>query len=510
MRVVGLVVIVGIVVTIMLVVRHGRQRTHPASVPSLAGPPSHLQPDLRPPSPGDRQLSPDTQAPSHLEQWVGAGLISHDQAAAIVAFELARQVPPPQVPAVPGGVVPGGRAHRRTPAVAEALGYVGGVLAVVGVALVVHRAWADLGSGGRLAVSATVALALAGAGLAIDERRSTAMARLRAVLWLGSSAGVALFMVVGTVDVLGSRAPATGAAAAAIGVALESCAFRWWDTRPVQQATFGLAVVVGAGAIAAELAASGPVGLTVWALGAVFVGIGVAHRGPLPLLTLGMGSMATEVGAGIVASSWTAAGLLLAVGTGLGLLALAAAEQSPIGRTGRVVVGVVGGLGLLEAGPGAIGYFADQAGAATGLVVWVVGVVLLEIGDRRLVRGGLAVELVGAAAAFGGAALTWSQWHGAAPLFGIGTAVALVVAGALGGHALLSLAGAGGLVVNVPWAIAWFFPGEGRVPLVVLVVGLFLVAIAVFIGRDRGRRELRHDVGRHRRSSGSRPVPHAH
>lgn len=501
---IGAVVVISIIVTVVIVQWHARVRTGPRSRPVALGtstdrPPGVEQPET--PAP----LAVPRAVPGELQRWVGEGLISPDQAAAIVVFEQGNR------PAIPQPITaPSPRDRPRIPAVAEALGYLGGVMAVVGVALVVHRAWGDLGAGGRLAVSAAVALALAGAGLAVDEHRSPVMARLRAVLWLASSAAVALFMVVGTVDVLDSTARATEVAAAAAGVALEACAFRWWATRPLQQASFILAVLVGAGAIAAELASAGPVGLTVWVVGAAFAGLGVLHRGPLPLLTFGMGAMASLVGAGIVTSDWNAAGLPLSVVTGAGLLALAVVYKSPAPNGGRVVAGAIGGLGLAEAVPSTIGFFADQAAAATGVVVWAVGVALLEIGDRRLVRGGVAVELAGVAAVFGGAALTWSQWHGIAPLFGIGSALTLMIAGVLAGRALLSLVGAGGLAVDVPWAIAWFFPGEGRIPVIVLVVGLILIAIAVFVGRDRGRYELRRDVSRHRRLAGPRPIPHGH
>ncbi len=54
--------------------------------------------------------------------------------------------------------------------VAEALGYLGGILASVGLLLIVSRYWPDLALGGRLALSGSLAaVALFGAGAAVHE-----------------------------------------------------------------------------------------------------------------------------------------------------------------------------------------------------------------------------------------------------------------------------------------------------------------------------------------------------
>jgi hypothetical protein len=74
---------------------------------------------------------------------------------------------------------------------------------------------------------------------------------------------------------------------------------------------------------------------------------------------------------------------------------------------------------------------------------------------------------------------------------------------------LLSVTGALGLLGNVPWAIAHFFPGEGRAPLLVLVSGVLLVAVAILLARMGGR--LRSEVidrrDRNGRDPGLRPLP---
>ena len=75
-------------------------------------------------------------------------------------------------------------------------------------------------------------------------------------------------------------------------------------------------------------------------------------------------------------------------------------------------------------------------------------------------------------------------------LFGIATAGGLIALGMLPRQVLLSVLGSVGLLVNVPWAIGHFFPGEGRAPLLIMVTGGLIIAIAVLLTRSSGR--LRH------------------
>jgi hypothetical protein len=62
----------------------------------------------------------------------------------------------------------------------------------------------------------------------------------------------------------------------------------------------------------------------------------------------------------------------------------------------------------------------------------------------------------------------------------------------LPGRVLFTLVGLLGMLINVPWAINTFFPGEGRAPLLILVSGALIVAVAVWLARqsDRLRNEL--------------------
>ncbi|MFZ2442404.1 MAG: hypothetical protein WAW51_08585, partial [Ilumatobacteraceae bacterium] len=110
------------------------------------------------------------------------------------------------------------------------------------------------------------------------------------------------------------------------------------------------------------------------------------------------------------------------------------------------------------------------------------------------VRSPIATEIIGGVALVAGAAITGVQSVAFATLFGSATAAALIALGTQPGRVLLSLFGSLGLLVNVPWAIRHFFPGEGRVPLLILASGAVIVLVAVWLARMSGRlrRELRH------------------
>ena len=138
---------------------------------------------------------------------------------------------------------------------------------------------------------------------------------------------------------------------------------------------------------------------------------------------------------------------------------------------------------VVQVVPGTIGYYAEGAPAATGAVTWFLGAVLVAAALRGLLRAAPAIEVVGMVALLGGAALTYDQWGQVAPLLGVATAVVLLGLGMLPGQSLVSLGGAAGLLVNVPWAIARLFPGETRVPLLILVSGILLLAVALLLSR---------------------------
>jgi hypothetical protein len=161
-----------------------------------------------------------------------------------------------------------------------------------------------------------------------------------------------------------------------------------------------------------------------------------------------------------------------------------------------VIAAVLGGIVCLQAVPSALGYFALDAGLATGLATWLIGAGLVYVGGLSVIRVPVLAEIAGGLAMIGGAALTGVQFHGFAPLFGIVTAIGLVGLGMLPGRVLMSVLGSLGLLINVPWAIGWYFPGEGRAPLLILVSGVLVIAVAVLLTRMGDR--FRHELGANR------------
>jgi hypothetical protein len=439
---------------------------------------------------GARATAPPPAAATDLARWVAAGLLSPQESDAILAYEatVAAQ-PPPASPRAPGTPRHG---HVN---VAEPLGYLGGMLALIGLVLLVARYWPDMATAGRLALSGGGALGFVVAGALVREDASTALARLRWFLWLASSAAIALFGVVLAHDALGSDAPETIVAVSAGAVALHSALLWQWRERPLQQLTCLGAIAVLAGALVGGFTAggwNGWIGVAAWTVGAVYVVLGLRRVTPLPLLTEGVGEIAVVIAAVVTVTDWPGFGVLFAVATALGLMSIATVPRLAPARGDVAVSAVIGGLALLDSVPSAIAYFAQDAGLVTGLTAWFAGAVLVAVGTRHLVRAPVVVVAAGATALLVGAAVTGVQFHGFAPLFGIATAIGLIVLGTFPNQVMLSVFGALGLLVNVPWAIGWFFPGEGRAPLLVMVTGVLILVVALVLARmgPRFRREL--------------------
>lgn len=410
-----------------------------------------------------------------VDAWSAAGIISPEQAEHILQFEAAADVS-----AVPT------RPARRVPLVAEALGYLGGILGIVGLVLLVARYWPDLAVGGRLALAAGGATALMVAGWLVHEEAGAAPRRLRWFLWLVSSAAAGLFAVVLGDDVLDLR-PSRVMLTVAITLAAQNAVLWEWRTRPVQQL-----LALGASAFAVGLAmvqwsGDGAAGLTLLAAAAVLVVAGWQSFTPTPMVTAGVGGIAALSGAMLVANTWQTPGLLVLVATCVGLLALAGQRGGTTDMGVRVTLTVVGTIGALQSLPATIGFYAEHAGLTTGLAVWMSGATLVWVGGQRLLRVPLLVEAVGGVLIVAGAAITGVQWEAFAPLFGLITAITFIVLATVPGRVLMSLFGSIGLLVNVPWAITYYFPGEGRAPLLILASGAVIVAVAVWLARMGGR-----------------------
>ena len=384
--------------------------------------------------------------------------------------------------------------HRSVPLFAEALGYIGGVLVLVALGVIVSEYWSDLGVAGRLAVSAGAAGGLFGLGAILAVERDEALRRLRAFLWLGSAAGTGLLAGVVVVDLIDSQSDRTITMAVAGAFALQ-CGLLWRNRfRPLQQLGFVIGFAVFLGAIVDQFTHNGPVGVALWVFGTAFVMGGLRRAIVDPTIAEVAGAAIAFAGCAFIVSEWMGFGEVLAVTSAWALVAPAVVRGITAQRREQILFALMGALALWSTLPSAIIYFAFDAGIATGIVVWVGGALLIFAGVRDLVRTPIVAQVGGAALLILGAAVCGAQNSGFAPLFGLVTAIGLIALGTRPGLALMSLFGSVALLINVPWTIAHFFPGRGRMPFLILVSGLLILGVAVLLGRSGGR--IREEVGR--------------
>lgn len=161
-----------------------------------------------------------------VARWVEAGVIGAEQGEAILALE-------------GEGREAGGR---RRAVVAEVLGYLGGVLAVVAGFVLGAESWDQLGRWGRAGVLAAVTGALLAAGWWLRGSEGRVLPRLASVLWLGAVAGFAGLLAVllegRSDDALAD--PPLGVAAGALVLAVVLYAL---ERRVLQQVALFLTVV---------------------------------------------------------------------------------------------------------------------------------------------------------------------------------------------------------------------------------------------------------------------------
>jgi hypothetical protein len=312
------------------------------------------------PGPRDRPIKPVVADPlaAQLRRWAAAGLLTDDQVTAIVAAEEAR-VGQPVTPAP------------RRPVEVELLGYLGGVLAVVGAVLLAARSWQDLATWSRLTLVGLAAGALWAAGAVVHEQADPALWRLRAVLWLGSSAALAFFAGLFAAEVLGWQGEAVTLVA---GLATAAHAGVLWrlQPRPLQHLACLAGVTTAAGAAAATAGGDAlAVGLSVWAVGVLWVAGGWSGLLPPPVVALASGSFVVLVGAQLTAARLEGGGPLLGLASALVLLAA--------GATGhRLVLAGAGIAGIFVFLPWTVDHFlADTVGVPAAILL--SGVLLLGL-----------------------------------------------------------------------------------------------------------------------------------
>ncbi|MDA8374717.1 MAG: hypothetical protein M0Z91_10825 [Actinomycetota bacterium] len=416
-----------------------------------------------------------------LERWTGAGLITPVESEAIIVFEEGRRAKAPLER-------PAGR-PRKIPAAAEAMGYLGGALVVIGMTLTTTRFWAEFSVPTRLGLTGVVAAALMVAGGLIHEAADPALARFRWFTWLASSAMTGVFF-----GVLGMQqidlSPKATALLTAAAISVQSGLLWWWRERPIQQVVSLGALLVAGGALAAVVFAEpvqGPLGIALWIVGAALVVAALRRLTPNFEFTEVMGAAATVVGGVFIVNGWRGGGALFFAASAVALLVLAETPGLLPSRTDGWILGLVGLVGALEAAPANLSYYANQAAIVTGVVTWLIGALLLYLGIRGVVLTPRLAEAAGGAVLVAAAAITANQSEPFALACGVATSVLLVALGTRPGLVLMSAFGSVGLLIYATWSVNYFFPGQARAPLVMTVAGLLVIAVAVWMARLRGR-----------------------
>jgi hypothetical protein len=233
------------------------------------------------------------------------GVIDADRADRIDAAELPRMAASPQ---------------RRLSLAAEALGYAGAVMAIVAAGVTVRQVGTRIPPGALLAFTGVTAAALMAAGMVLRPAGEPALARLRSVLWLASTAAAASFVAVLTTRFLHLHGTAVVLLAAA---AWTVCALPLW--RRNQSALQHLALFAGLATLAETGLERLDRGVPFWAFGVVLWTISVlwgiaAHRGSVRPSAAGLFASAAGLLIGATMTMGEAAGQALAVVTVAALL----------------------------------------------------------------------------------------------------------------------------------------------------------------------------------------------
>jgi Predicted membrane protein (DUF2157) len=317
----------------------------------------------------------ETSGRQLLDRWVKQGLIMREQADRISSEEGWE----PRLVTTTEPV--SGAGHGSL--IVEALGYLGGVLIVVAAALIANWYWADIPTWGRVALPLAAAALLAVAGGLAYRHPSERTGRLRAVLWLGSAAGVALALWVIGRDVISLPENEKLALFAGLGTAAYA-GLLWALSRSfLQQLALFAALATAAGAAAGLLpeGEGAPTGLAICGLGAIWFALAWGSVLSPRRASLAVASVGTLLGAMITISAgdWGYVFALVVVAVLVTLAVL----------LGDLIILGIAAVGALQVLPATVMHFFPGALTAP-LALLLVGLVLLAAAlytTRRRVRG---------------------------------------------------------------------------------------------------------------------------
>lgn len=261
--------------------------------------------------------------PGLLAEWVDAGLITAEQATTIRDHEARthpRRPPLTVVPPAPPAGAPTGSL------VIEALGYLGGVIMLVGSTILVGLYWEDMSVALRLAILAATAVGLVGAGYAVPDRLGAAAGRLRSVLWALGVVATGAFMAVVASDALDRYDedalivifPPTALLAGVL----------WWLRRTwLQQLALLVPLLMSGAAVTMQATGteSAAAGATVWGVAIAWSALAWTGRLEPRMTGVGLGALGAVFGSLLMDND---VGILLGLLTAAAMVALALVDRS--------------------------------------------------------------------------------------------------------------------------------------------------------------------------------------
>ncbi|MGH3465749.1 MAG: DUF2157 domain-containing protein [Kribbellaceae bacterium] len=302
--------------------------------------------------------------PALLDHWVAAGVITPEQAARMRA-----DLPLPRRPS------------ERTSLVIEALGYLGGVIILIALALLAQQYWPELSTTARLVIVAGAAVFLLVGGFAVPARLGPAGRRLHAMLWLAGTVATAGFLGLFGHDVLVLRGE--DLALLTVGGTALLAAVLWWRLPTVvqQAAMVGtLAGTAGVATLQVGAAADELSGVAAWGVGVGWFLLGWGGVLRPRRVALALGALVMVIGSGFTMSA--DAGIVLALGTVAAIVVVAVLFRD-------LVLLAVGAWGALQTLPTAVGeWFPGELAAAMALLVTGALLVLAAVSTARRSRAG--------------------------------------------------------------------------------------------------------------------------
>jgi hypothetical protein len=265
--------------------------------------------------------------------------------------------------------IPAARPRPGASVATEALGYLGGVVVVVGTILIANLYWDELNVATRVTVMGIASALLCAGGLALPRGLGDVGVRLRSVLWLASTAVFGGFLGLLGAEVI-DLSGADTAVLTASGTAALAGALWLLHRHLIQQLATMIALMATAAALVADhLTPDHWPGAAAWLVAVVWLGL--AWGGLLTPRRPVMGLSAAAVILASLSTLPTNGGFALAIGTVAALVVIAVLFAD-------LVLLAIGAVGTLIVLPSAVNYWFPGSSSAP-LALLGVGLALVGI-----------------------------------------------------------------------------------------------------------------------------------